>query len=166
MRVTLYFLLYIGKLNSKNNKVCYENWLFNLFVLVKNWPGYTKGSLWTSPKSLQGFQWNLAESKVLPPSRQKGKISWVHEVWNYLKGYTVKVEIFAWGLIFAFFTILPSSWKFPLCKNKARVTLLKRKYCIRLWICPVLFSLYGDLRLICPGLNSPALQVSCIIIYE
>ena len=28
------------------------------------------------------------------------------------------MEIFVWGVIFAFFTILPSSRKFPPCENK------------------------------------------------
>ena len=39
------------------------------------------------------------------------------------------------------------------------------KYCIQLWILPVLFSPYTDLRLIRPVLNSPTVQVSYIIIY-
>ena len=38
-------------------------------------------------------------------------------------------------------------------------------YCIQLWIRPVLFLPNGDLRLICPVLNSPTLKLSFIILY-
>ena len=37
-------------------------------------------------------------------------------------------------------------------------------YCIQLWIRPVLFSPYGDLKLIRPVLNSPTLQFSYTIL--
>ena len=39
------------------------------------------------------------------------------------------------------------------------------QYCIQLWICPVLFSPYTDLRLIRLVLNSPNLQFSYLIPY-
>ena len=39
-------------------------------------------------------------------------------------------------------------------------------YCIQLWICSVLYSPYGDLRLIRPVLNSPTHQFSYIFLYK
>ena len=42
----------------------------------------------------------------------------------------------------------------------------QHKYCIQLWIRPVICSPYGDLRLICPVLNSPTRQFSYPILYK
>ena len=56
-------------------------------------------------------------------------------------------------------------WTFPAWHVWVSSGNFKTGYCIQLWICPVLFSSYGDLKLFHPVLNSPTQLFSYIILY-
>ena len=85
-------------------------------------------------------------------------------VWHHSISVCMGMGLRGWGLD-CLTTCIDNSWWRWIGGPKFVYNKQLFYYCIQLWICPVLYSPYIDLRLIRQVLNLPTLQFSDIILY-